>query len=140
MGNITLWFQRTAQMFSCTRSLQSVMINILRYQLNLVRLVTIIFLYLTWVYNLLVMSKNMRKIVHSFPKTINFYEIHILMGTQQCRKCDDFVFGKENWPLPIRRGRWVVFRLMAKLLLSMMKPNCRCSLVPKVSFHKIEAD
>ena len=43
-------------------------------------------------------------------------------------ECDDFVFRKVNWPLPLRRGRWVGFRLMAKLPLSMTKPNWRCSL------------
>ena len=36
---------------------------------------------------------------------------------------DDSVFRKVNLPLPLRRGGWVVFRLMAKLPLSMMKPN-----------------
>ena len=42
--------------------------------------------------------------------------------------CDDFVFRKVYWPLPLRRGGWVGFRLTAKLSLSMTKPNCWCSL------------
>ena len=39
---------------------------------------------------------------------------------------EDFV----NSPLPLRRDwlGWVAFRLTAKLLLSVMKPNCWCSL------------
>ena len=41
---------------------------------------------------------------------------------------DDFVLRKVNWPLPLRRGEWVGFSLPAKLLLSVMKPNCRRSL------------
>ena len=43
-------------------------------------------------------------------------------------ECDDFVFGKVNWPLPLRRGGWVGFRLTAKLPLSETRPNCRRSL------------
>ena len=43
-------------------------------------------------------------------------------------ECDDFVFRKVNWPLPLRRGGWVGFRLTAKLSLSVTKPNCRRSL------------
>ena len=31
---------------------------------------------------------------------------------------DDFVFRKVNWPLPLRRGIWMGFRLRAKLPLS----------------------
>ena len=40
-------------------------------------------------------------------------------------ECDDFVFKKVNWPLPLRRGG---FRLTAKSLLSVTKPNCPRSL------------
>ena len=43
-------------------------------------------------------------------------------------KCGDFVFRKVNWSLPLRRCRWVGFRLTAKLPLSVMKPNWRRSL------------
>ena len=39
-------------------------------------------------------------------------------------ECDDFVFRKVNSPLPLRRGGWVVFRLTAKLPLSVTRPNC----------------
>ena len=47
--------------------------------------------------------------------------------------CDDSVFRKGNLPLPLRRGGWVVFRLMAKLSLSMMKPKRQCSLISYMS-------
>ena len=43
-------------------------------------------------------------------------------------ECEDFVFRKINWPLPLRRGRWVGYRLTAKLPLSVTKPICRRSL------------
>ena len=43
-------------------------------------------------------------------------------------ECDDFAFRKVNWLLPLRRGRWLGFRLTAKLPLSKTKPNCWRSL------------
>ena len=43
--------------------------------------------------------------------------------------CDDFTFRKVNWPLPLRRGRGVGFRLTVKLPLGVTKPNCRRSLI-----------
>ena len=56
-------------------------------------------------------------------------------------ECDDFVFRKVNRPLPLRRGGWVGFRLMAKLPLSVTKPNCRRSLTltNKVNHKQISA-
>ena len=44
-------------------------------------------------------------------------------------ECDDFAFRKVNWPLPLRTGGWVGFRLTVKLPLSVTKPNCRRSLI-----------
>ena len=62
-------------------------------------------------------------------------------------ECDDFVFRKVNWPLPLRRGRWVGFRLTAKLPLSVTKPNCRRSLnclrrllTKKISFFLLSSN
>ena len=43
-------------------------------------------------------------------------------------ECDNFVFKNVNWLLLLRRGVWVGFRLPTKLLLTVMKPNCRRSL------------
>ena len=48
--------------------------------------------------------------------------------------CDDFVFRKVNWPLPLRKRGWVGFRLTAKLPLYVTKPNCRRSLTRKYFF------
>ena len=48
-------------------------------------------------------------------------------------ECDDYVFWKVNWPLPLRRSRWVDFRLTAKLSLSVTKPNFRRSVIRNCS-------
>ena len=48
-------------------------------------------------------------------------------------ECDDFVFRKVNWPLPLRWGRWVGFRLTTKL----PKPNCWRSLIVTDQFWLI---
>ena len=87
------------------------------------------YLCMKWVYNLLVRGFDMSKVVHSLPKTINFWEIQILVGTQQCRsRVTIFFFRKVIWPLPLRRGEWMGFKLTAKLTLSVTKPNCRRTL------------
>ena len=46
-------------------------------------------------------------------------------------ECDNFVFRKVNWPLLLRRGGSVGFRLTAKWPLSVTKPNCQHSLMQK---------
>ena len=55
-------------------------------------------------------------------------------------ECDNFVFRKVNWPLPLRSSGWVGFSLMSKLLLSVMKTNCWCSLSSNyiLLFHGFE--
>ena len=53
-------------------------------------------------------------------------------------ECYDFVFRKVIWPLPLRRGGWVGFRLTAKLPLSETKSNFRRSLNICITFVKIE--
>ena len=124
-----LWFQRTAQMFNCTRSLQKVEIIFIEISTEF-RLITIIFVWreyiitylsgvLTWVKWFIVSQKLF------ISKKFKFWWVH----NNAPLKCDDFVFRKVNWPLSLRRGEWVVFRLMAKLLLGVTKPNCQCSLI-----------
>ena len=74
-----------------------------------IRSTTIIFVWREYIANLVVRGFDMRKTVHSFPKTINFYKIQVLVDTQQCCyscQCDDFVFRKVNWPLAVKEG-WV---------------------------------
>ena len=74
-----------------------------------IRSTTIIFVWREYIANLVVRGFDMRKTVHSFPKTINFYKIQVLVDTQQCCyscHCDDFVFRKVNWPPAVKEG-WV---------------------------------
>ena len=53
-------------------------------------------------------------------------------------ECDDFVFRKVNWPLPLNRGGSVGFRLTAKLPLSVTKSNCRRPLIQTLFFRYIQ--
>ena len=120
-------------MFSCTRSFTKC--DDLYSEISTVfRSITIIFVWGEYIYNLLVRGFDMSKIVYSLPKTINFQEIQIQMPLE----CDNFVFRKVNWPLSLRRGGWVGFRLTAKLPLSETKSNCQRSLNICIIFVKIE--
>ena len=69
-------------MFSCTSSFTKCD-NLYSDTSTEFRSITI-YLCMKWVYNLLVRGFDMSKIVHSLPNTINFQEIQILVGAQQC--------------------------------------------------------
>ena len=120
---MTLWFQRTAKCSVALEVLQSVTIYIQRYQLNSDQYIIFVWgeyiTYLSWVS---IWAKQFTK-NYWFLRNSNFGGY-----TTMPIGCDDFVFRKVNWPLPLSRGGWVGFRLTAKLPLSMTKPNCRCSL------------
>ena len=58
----------------------------------------------------------MGKIVHSLLKTINFQDFGECIT--MTLECDDFVFRKVNWPLPLKRGGWVGgFQLNGKITI-----------------------
>ena len=108
-------------MFSCTRSFTKC--DDLYAEISIeFRSLTIIFVWGEYI--LLVMGFNISKIFHSLPKTINFGG-YIAMPLE----CDNFVFRKVNWPLPLRRNGWLGFRLTAKLPLSVAKPIFQRSLI-----------
>ena len=116
-----LWFQRTAKYSAAQEVLQ--VLQIFR-DINWIQ-INNYYLYMRWVYNLFVRGFNMSKIVHSLPNYLFLRNSNFGGYITMSLECDDFVFRKVNWPLPLRRGGWVGCRLTAKLPLSVTKPNCR---------------